>query len=229
MTGDAVWRQRWERTAFYLTCGSVVGVFVSIAVCHILLALSVITLLVSGAKLRLPPVKLPLAAFAALTIVSLALAADPAAGRPQIRKFFVFLVLLTVSSVVGKLIAVRGVVMAWIGVAALSAVWSLVQFWQRIEQARQLGVSFYDYYIGQRITGFMSHWMTYSGQMMIALLFVGAFLFFSPAARRYWWVGLACAVKLAGVPLVFIALVPCPIGPSSALGLLATTALSVHE
>jgi O-antigen ligase len=204
MTGDAVWRQRWERTAFYLTCGSVVGVFVSIAVCHILLALSVITLLVSGAKLRLPPVKLPLAAFAALTIVSLALAADPAAGRPQIRKFFVFLVLLTVSSVVGRLIAVRGVVMAWIGVAALSAAWSLVQFWQRMEQARQLGVSFYDYYVGQRITGFMSHWMTFSGQMMIALLFVAAFLFFSPTKRRYCWIILACAVPIAaGLVLAF--------------------------
>jgi O-antigen ligase len=204
MTGDAVWRQRWERTAFYLTCGSVVGVFVSIAVCHILLALSVITLLVSGAKLRLPPVKLPLAAFAALTIVSLALAADPAAGRPQIRKFFVFLVLLTVSSVVGRLIAVRGVVMAWIGVAALSAAWSLVQFWQRMEQARQLGVSFYDYYVGQRITGFMSHWMTFSGQMMIALLFVAAFLFFSPTKRRYCWIILACAAPIAaGLVLAF--------------------------
>ncbi len=192
MIDNAAWQERVERIAFYLTCGSAAAGFVSIAVCQTLLALSVIALLVSGAKLRFPPIKLPLAVFAALTVISLALSANPAAGRPQIRKFFVFLVLLTVASLVRNIRAIRGVVLVWVGVAALSATLSLLQFWRKFEQAQQAGVNFYDYYVPERITGFMSHWMTLSGEMMIALLLVAAFLFFSPAARRLWWVWLAC-------------------------------------
>jgi hypothetical protein len=156
MTDKAAWQQRWERIALYLTFGSAVAVFFSIAACHILLALSVVVLLVSGARLRMPPVKLPLAIYFVLTVVSLLLSTDPAAGRPQIRKFFVFLVLLTVSSTFVKLNAVRSVVMAWFGGAALSAAWSLVQFWGKVGQARQAGMNFYDYYVSVRITGFMS-------------------------------------------------------------------------
>jgi O-antigen ligase len=197
MMEHAAWQDRLERIAFYLTCGSAAAVFVSIAVCQSLLALSVIALLVSGAKLRFPPIKLPLAVFAALTVISLALSANPAAGRPQIRKFFVFLVLLTVASLVRETRAIRGVVLVWVGLAALSGALSLLQFWRKFEQARQAGMNFYDYYVPERITGFMSHWMTLSGQMMIALLFVAAFLFFSPAARRFRWVWLGCGALIA--------------------------------
>jgi O-antigen ligase len=197
MIDNAALQERLERIAFYLTCGSAAAVFVSIAVCHILLALSVIALLVSGAKLRFPPIKLPLAVFAALTVISLALSANPAAGRPQIRKFFVFLVLLTVASLVRNTRAIRGVVLVWVSVAALSATLSLLQFWRKFEQAQQAGGNFYDNYVSERITGFMSHWMTFSGQMMMALLLVAAFLFFSPAARRFWWVWLACGALIA--------------------------------
>jgi len=197
MTDKAAWQQRWERIALYLTFGSAVAVFFSIAACHILLALSVVVLLVSGARLRMPPVKLPLAIYFVLTVVSLLLSTDPAAGRPQIRKFFVFLVLLTVSSTFVKLNAVRSVVMAWFGGAALSAAWSLVQFWGKVGQARQAGMNFYDYYVSARITGFMSHWMTFSGQVMVALLLLAAFLFFSPRARRYWWAWTACGALIA--------------------------------
>ncbi len=201
MTVTADWRDRAARAALYLTCGSTVAVFISIAACQILLALSVVALLASGARLRLPPVKLPLAIFFGLTVVSLLLAAEPAAGRPQIRKFFVFLVLLTVCSTIRGLSAVGGVVRAWFGAAALSAGWSLVQFWGKIGQARRAGISFYEYYVSERITGFMSHWMTFSGQMMIALLVAVAFLLFSPRARRCWWVWAACCA-LMGLALV---------------------------
>jgi putative inorganic carbon (hco3(-)) transporter len=196
MINNTRWRERWEQAAFYLTCGSAAAGFVSIAVCHILLALSVVALLVSGTKLRFPPIKLPLAVFAALTVISLALSTDPAAGRPQIRKFFVFLVLLTVASAIRKLSAMRGLVLVWIGVASLSASRSLLQFWRKYEQAQHSGQGFYDYYVPERITGFMSHWMTFSGEMMIALLFVAAFLFFSSSARRYWWAWTACGALI---------------------------------
>lgn len=197
MSDNAAWRERGERAAFYLTCASAVAGLASIAACHILLALSVVALLVSGAKLRFPPVKIPLAIFVSSTVVSLFLSADPMAGRPQVRKFFVFLVLLTVSSLIVKAAAIRGVVMAWIGMASLSSVWALVQFWRKLNGARQAGIHFYEYYVAERITGFMSHWMTFSGQMMMVLLLLAAFVFFSPRARRWWWVWVSCAVLIA--------------------------------
>ena len=160
MIDNAAWQERLERIAFYLTCGSAAAVFVSIAVCHTLLALSVIALLVSGAKLRFPPIKLPLAVFAALTVISLALSANPAAGRPQIRKFFVFLVLLTVASLVRKCAPYA----AWCWCGSAWRRFRPRSLWcnsgGRIEQAQQAGMNFYDYYVSERITGFMSHWMT---------------------------------------------------------------------
>ena len=47
--------------------------------------------------------------------------------------------------------------------------------------------------VGERITGFMSHRMTFSGQEMFALIMLGAFLLFAPLPRRYRWIWLICA------------------------------------
>ena len=43
-------------------------------------------------------------------------------------------------------------------------------------------------YVADRITGFMDHWMTFSKQMMMALLMVGAMVFFSTDRR---WIDVA--------------------------------------
>jgi O-antigen ligase len=56
-----------------------------------------------------------------------------------------------------------------------------------------LGRDFYTYYVSERITGFMSHWNTFSAQEMFALIMLAAFLFFSPLARRRAWLWIACA------------------------------------
>jgi len=48
--------------------------------------------------------------------------------------------------------------------------------------AHQAGRGSYDFYVGERITGFTSHWNTYSAEEMFALIMIGAFCF-SPAAR----------------------------------------------
>jgi putative inorganic carbon (hco3(-)) transporter len=42
------------------------------------------------------------------------------------------------------------------------------------------------------MTGFMSHWMTFSGQEMFALLMLGAFLFFAPGALKRGWLWILC-------------------------------------
>ena len=72
------------RCAQWLTFASALVILVSIAVSQILLALAVAALLMSGARLRLPPIKLPLALFILGTLVSLAFSGNPSAGLPQI-------------------------------------------------------------------------------------------------------------------------------------------------
>jgi O-antigen ligase len=186
----------FERAAFYLTATSVVAILFSIATSQILLALAFAALLISGAEMRLPPIKLPLALFLTGTVISLLLSIDPRSGTPQLRKFFVFLTLLLVYSTFKNIAQVRTVVLIAAGVTTLSAARSLFQFLQKFEEARAAHQHFYDYYVGERITGFMSHWMTFGGEEMMILLMLAAFLFFSQQ-RRWKIAGWICAAVLS--------------------------------
>jgi len=186
------------QAARIFTFSSAVSVLFSIAVSQILLALAVVTLLLSGAKLRLPRIWLPLAVFLLGTLVSLALSADPSSGLPQVRKIFVFLMLLVVFSTLADLVLVRRLVLFWAGFGALVATRGLVQFLNKWQEARAAGRSFYEYYVGERITGFMSHWMTFGGQEMIVLLMLASFLLFAPQpGKRGRWFWLLSGVILS--------------------------------
>ena len=186
------------RAARWLAFGSAVAILFSIAISQILLALALAALLVSGEKLRLPPIKLPLALFLLGTVLSLAFSGNPAAGLPQIRKFYVFLELLVVFSTLRDLAILRRLVLAWAGIGGLIAIRGLVQFAAKVQEAHQRGINFYDYYApAERMTGFMSHWMTFSGQEMFALLMLAAFLLFAPAAGKRNLIWLLCAALMS--------------------------------
>ncbi len=185
-----------DRAAFYLTCGSLVSILFSIAVSQILLGLALAALLLSSERMRLPPIKLPLVLFMAGTVLSLLFSGHMSEGTPQIRKFLVFAILLLVYSTFRTVSEIRGIVLAWAGVATLSAVRSLFQFWQKYQDSQAAHQHFYDFYIGERITGFMSHWMTFGGEEMIVLLLLASYLFFS-GERRWKTAGWFCAAILA--------------------------------
>jgi putative inorganic carbon (HCO3(-)) transporter len=185
----------FDRAAFYLTCASLISILFSIAVSQICLGLALAALLLSSEKLRLPPIKLPLALFIAGTVLSLLLSGHIRDGTPQIRKFFVFLVLLLVYSTFRKISEIRAVVLLFALVATLSAVRSLFQFWEKYQEAAAQHSNFYDFYVGSRITGFMSHWMTFGGEEMIVLLLLASFLFFS-RSTRWKAAGWLCALVL---------------------------------
>jgi putative inorganic carbon (hco3(-)) transporter len=190
-----------ERAAFCCAFGSASATLFSIAVSQILLALSLAALLLSGARLRFPPIVWPLGLFALGTLVSLALSPDPAAGRPQVRKFFVYLVLLAVFSTFRRLRQARWLVYAWVGIGAASALSSFWQFGARYRRAAALGRDFYTYYVGDRITGFMSHWMTFSG-MQLTLLVLGAALLFWGVNDRRIRFALCAACGLIGLSIL---------------------------
>ncbi len=185
-----------DRAAFYLICGSLISILFSIAASQILLGLALAALLLSSERIRLPPIKLPLALFFAGTVISWLASGHIHDGTPQIRKFFVFTVLLVVYSTFRKVAEIRAIALIWAGVTTLSAVRSLFQFGQKYQESQELHRNFYEFYIGQRITGFMSHWMTFGGEEMIVLLFLLALLFFS-IERRWKAAGWFCAAVLS--------------------------------
>jgi putative inorganic carbon (hco3(-)) transporter len=190
--------------AQYLAFGSAVAILFSIAVSQILMALALVALLLSKAPLRLPRIWLPLALFLLLTLVSLAFSGDVAWGLPQVRKIYVYSMLLVVFSLFRDTPMVRWLVLSWAGVGMLEAARGLVQFAGKYSEARALGRDFYRYYEPERITGFMSHWMTFGGEEMFVLLMLTAYLFWSPSARKrgFWFFllcfGALCAALLAG-------------------------------
>lgn len=88
----------WRRVPFYLAFAAGVAGIVSIAACHMLIGLSAAALIVNRKQFRMPPLWLPLAIFIGWTLVSLAVSEDPGAGWPQIKKFYVWIVLFAVFS-----------------------------------------------------------------------------------------------------------------------------------
>src|SRR5690242_14970860 len=185
------------RSARWLAFASAVGILLGIAISQILLALSFAALLASGEKIRLPRLWLPLALFMLGTAISLAFSGDPVAGLPQIRKFYVFLELVVVFSLLRSLRMARWLFLTWAGIAAITAVRGCVQFADKVRQAHSLGKNFYDFYVGERITGFTSHWNTYSAEEMFALIMLASYLLFAPAAKRRVWIWIICGALIA--------------------------------
>lgn len=189
-----------SRAATWLAFASAVSVLFSIAVCQILLALAIAALLMSGEPLRFPPIRLPLGLFLGGTLISLAFSAESVAGLPQVRKMYVFLMLLVVFSAIRELALMRKLFLCWAGVGALIALRGYVQFGVKMQEAHAQGRNFYEYYVAERITGFMSHWMTFSGQEMFALLMLIAFILYGSGRRKGLWV--ACGTLIAAALLL---------------------------
>ena len=58
-------------------------------------------------------------------------------GMPQIRKFYVFFILLVVYSTFRKISEIRAIVLLWAGIATLSAARSFFQFWRIYQQSQE--------------------------------------------------------------------------------------------
>ncbi|HEX4277735.1 MAG TPA: O-antigen ligase family protein [Bryobacteraceae bacterium] len=190
------------RLALWLAAASAVAILLSIAVSQILLALALAVLLLSGLPLRWPRVSIPLALFLGWSLIALAFSPDPHFGIPTVRKMFVvYPMLLIVYSSVRTLREARWLIFAWIGVGVITAGRGLFQYAADVAGARAAHQNFYNYYIADRIRGFMSHWMTFSGQELFVLLLAVAFLLFSPGVKRWLWLGLPC-VAVTGTALI---------------------------
>jgi O-antigen ligase len=185
------------RLAGWLTFGAAASIMFSIAASQMLMGAALAALLFSGQPVRLPPIKLPLGIFLVLTLVAWVASPDPwSEGYPQIRKFWVFSILLLVYSTLRSLSRIRWLFLTWVGLAGISALRGFVQFADKMRQAHQLGTDFYNYYVAERITGFSSHWNTFSAQEMFALVMLAALLLFGGKLTRVW-VWIVCGVLIA--------------------------------
>jgi O-antigen ligase len=186
-----------SRAALRLTFASAAAILFSIAISQILLGLALAALFFSGDPIRLPRIKWLLALFILGTVISWMLSGRLSAGLPQIRKYYVFCELIVVFSCLRDVAAIRWLFLVWAGFGSIDALRGIVQFAGKIHQARQMGMNAYDYYVAERITGFTSHWNTFSAEQMFALLMLLSFLFFAPAARKRLWIWALCAALMA--------------------------------
>ena len=191
----------FSRAARWLTFAAAASISIpSIAAFNILMGLALAAFLFSGEKFRFPRIYWPLGIFMLLTVIAWLVSPDPwYYGYPQIRKFWVFFILLLVFSTFRSLATVRWLFLTWAGVGAIDALRGFVQFFAKVQQARQQGAAFYQYYVAARITGFSTHWNTFSASEMVALVMLAALLLFGGRVRKagIWF---ACA-GLIGVAI----------------------------
>jgi O-antigen ligase len=198
---------RRDNVLLCLVGAAAVTTLVSIRVFEILMAAAFLALIVTRARWRLPPIWLPLSLFLLGTLVSLFVSGHIREGLPQVRKFYVYVMLFLVTTAVRGVREVRWTAFGWALAGTLSSLWAVKQFYGKYRAAELAHQDFYTSYVDARITGFMGHWMTLSGELMIVLLVIGALVFF-PRDR-------------AGVPWLIAGALPV----SAALGLTWTRSM----
>ena len=195
-----------RRAAYWLTIAVAVAPLISIAATNILFVAALITAIAAYKRFEMPPkLTLPLAVFLALTLFAVVAAGEWRVSFPKVKQLIVFATLPLVFTVFRRdSESLRRLVIAWAAVATASALWSFVQFLTKRQQAIEHRVEFYLYYLGQRATGFMSHWMTFGAEQMIVLLVLVAVLLFGLFQTRRTVLWICAAVIAVSISISFV-------------------------
>jgi len=195
------WRSDREALCFYLMALSNVAVLFSIAASQILLGAGLAMLLVARRRIEAPPAAVPLGCFVVWTVASLAAAPDPLLGLAQIKKFYIFLIVVAAYMAFRDLDQVQRIWRALFAAASLAALLALIEFALYYDSLHSHRDFYHLYSLGRRITGFMGHWQTFSGEQMLVLAALVSFLLFAP--RRPWWSWAAAALIALSLLLSF--------------------------
>jgi O-antigen ligase len=164
-----------ERVAVLALLGFAAALQLSIAVADVLLVAMLIAwgALVVGRRERpqVPAMFWPLAAYAALTLVSAAFSHDPLESFIDSRQLLLFLIVPAVYRLASNGAAPR-VIDVIITVGGASAIVGIVQY----------GIFNYDH-LGRRPQGTLTHYMTYSGILMLVITTTAARLLFERRGR----------------------------------------------
>src|SRR5437867_4514844 len=159
---------RRELWIFILTVATAAAVLVSIAGAETLLAIACLAWLIAGPRRILwPGYVVPLCAFMAMTVVSLVASPQPEIGMGVVRKFVLFSMGLIATNFVRTPWRARVSHGTLLAVAALASMVAMVQF--AVAYAKFLSTQNLadDPTILARVTGFMGHWMTFSGEQLL--------------------------------------------------------------
>lgn len=178
-----------QRAGSVLVAISLAATFWGIAVAQVTFGLAVILWLVvatrNGTWRQVPAFMLPLLAYAGWTLISAAASADPLGSLQDTRQLLLFLMVPIVATFARGLWASR-VIDIVIAAAAASAIYGIAQY----------NLFGYDH-LGNRVVGPLSHWMTFSGVLM---LITGA------AIARLLYVGRDWVWPAIAVPALVVAL-----------------------
>jgi len=166
-----------ERTAFLTLLGFVATLQLSIAVAESLLAITgllwVILYFIQRDLNKLPPWFLPLALYALATLGSAAFSLNPVASFMDSKQLLLFLIVPIVCRLAQgeRALTVTTII---ISIGAASAIVGIVQY----------GILEYDH-LGRRPQGTLTHYMTYSGLLMVVSVVAAARVLFH-AKDRTW-------------------------------------------
>ena len=182
-----------ERVSVWLLLALVASLQVSIAAASILLSLTLVCwaarLVRDKALPAAPPFFVPLTAYAGMTLVSAAFSVDPATSLVDSKQLLLFLLVPAVYDIArGRRAAT--VIDVIVSVGAVSAAFGIIQY----------GILHYDS-LGRRPEGAMSHYMTYSGLVMLVICAAVARLVFG--ARDRLWPALVMPALIVVLPLTF--------------------------
>jgi len=172
---------RWAAVLFTLF---VLTLQISIAASQAFLAgagvLYVVYLLRARPPVLFIPIKLPLALFCGLSLLSVFWATSPTAGWFAVRKLDLFLIWLFAINLVASVQHLRRLLQGLFLVSLLASLVAIAQF---VIQYRDLRAhhpgELYHMLTSTRIDGFMGHWMNFGGQQMLVFVFLLAFLLLS--------------------------------------------------
>ncbi len=132
---------------------------------------------------RFPPIKLPLALFCLGTVVSLGWAENTAVGWLAVRKLDLFVIWLLAANLIVSAAHLNILYRALFfesAAAGLVAAGQFVVLYRRIEATHPDRL--YASLAGERITGFMGHWMNFGGQQMLSFAALLAFVLLGAGA-----------------------------------------------
>jgi O-antigen ligase len=184
---------RLERMTAALLLGFVAALQVSIALAQILLTGMLVSWVLWRVRERARPSApgffVPLAAYAGLTLTSSLFSVDPTASLVDSRQLLLLAIVPAVYDIARGPRAAT-VVDVVISVGAASAVFGIVQY----------GVLHYDN-LGQRPQGTLTHYMTYSGVLMLVIAAATARLVFG--SRDRMWPALVMPALVVALALTF--------------------------
>lgn len=179
--------------SFFLLLLFLFSIHLSIALCYLVFTVLALVMLADlwrrGFDLPLPRFVWSFLPFIATTLLATAFSVSPWISLRDNKELFVFLLLPIFMTVIDSPSRLRRA----LGAALLSA---LVSAGAGLISAAVRGISLH-----HRLKGFTSHWMTFSGLLMMTLIFF-AILLWSPGLRKYR-LGLGLALVPIAIALLF--------------------------